>query len=148
MGETAFFIVIFWSIDKRNASLSGAHSAWQVRYLIYYTKCFVDVFLNLLAARISFMFKTIIDYSGLFRATCPDFESHHSGELEPLNPEFESHPYYYSTVLWTGASRWHVRHRTGGSHHSGHAALLHRNNHYYNVGKRRHSNVHIICSLQ
>lgn len=28
-------------------------------------------------------FQTKSDYSGGFRATCPDFESHHSGATEP-----------------------------------------------------------------
>ena len=34
---------------------------------------------------------SLLDYSGLLGATCPDFESHHSGEWEPLIPEFQSH---------------------------------------------------------
>ncbi len=28
------------------------------------------------------------EYSGLLRATCPEFESHRSGKTEPSNPEF------------------------------------------------------------
>ena len=36
-------------------------------------------------------FEKLSDYSGPPRATCPDFESHHSGEWEPLIPEFWSH---------------------------------------------------------
>ena len=31
------------------------------------------------------------DYSGPDRATCPEFESHPSGDREPPIPEFESH---------------------------------------------------------
>lgn len=28
-------------------------------------------------------FSLSIDYSGVFRATCPEFESHHPGTIEP-----------------------------------------------------------------
>ena len=31
------------------------------------------------------------DYSGVLWATCPDFESHHSGEWEPYIPVIQSH---------------------------------------------------------
>ena len=44
-----------------------------------------------------------IDYSGILRATCPDFESHHSGEWEPYIPVIQSHliGLYYIYFLYT-----------------------------------------------
>ena len=44
-----------------------------------------------------------IDYSGTLRATCPDFESHHSGEWEPYIPVIQSHliGLYYIYFLYT-----------------------------------------------
>ena len=43
------------------------------------------------------------DYSGTLRATCPDFESHHSGEWEPYIPVIQSHliGLYYIYFLYT-----------------------------------------------
>ena len=43
------------------------------------------------------------DYSGTLRATCPDFESHHSGEWEPYIPVIQSHliVLYYIYFLYT-----------------------------------------------
>ena len=45
----------------------------------------------------------IHDYSGTLRATCPDFESHHSGEWEPYIPVIQSHliGLYYIYFLYT-----------------------------------------------
>ena len=45
----------------------------------------------------------IIDYSGALWATCPDFESHHSGEWEPYIPVIQSHliGLYYIYFLYT-----------------------------------------------
>ena len=47
--------------------------------------------------------KTESDYSGTLRATCPDFESHHSGEWEPYIPVIQSHliGLYYIYFLYT-----------------------------------------------
>lgn len=47
--------------------------------------------------------KKPIDYSGTLRATCPDFESHHSGEWEPYIPVIQSHliGLYYIYFLYT-----------------------------------------------
>ena len=44
-----------------------------------------------------------VDYSGTLRATCPDFESHHSGEWEPYIPVIQSHliGLYYIYFLYT-----------------------------------------------
>ena len=44
-----------------------------------------------------------LDYSGTLRATCPDFESHHSGEWEPYIPVIQSHliGLYYIYFLYT-----------------------------------------------
>ena len=46
---------------------------------------------------------TDVDYSGTLRATCPDFESHHSGEWEPYIPVIQSHliGLYYIYFLYT-----------------------------------------------
>lgn len=43
------------------------------------------------------------DYSGALWATCPDFESHHSGEWEPYIPVIQSHliGLYYIYFLYT-----------------------------------------------
>ena len=48
-------------------------------------------------------YNTGIDYSGTLRATCPDFESHHSGEWEPYIPVIQSHliGLYYIYFLYT-----------------------------------------------
>ena len=45
----------------------------------------------------------LLDYSGTLRATCPDFESHHSGEWEPYIPVIQSHliGLYYIYFLYT-----------------------------------------------
>ena len=45
----------------------------------------------------------LCDYSGTLRATCPDFESHHSGEWEPYIPVIQSHliGLYYIYFLYT-----------------------------------------------
>ena len=45
----------------------------------------------------------LFDYSGTLRATCPDFESHHSGEWEPYIPVIQSHliGLYYIYFLYT-----------------------------------------------
>ncbi len=45
----------------------------------------------------------LTDYSGTLRATCPDFESHHSGEWEPYIPVIQSHliGLYYIYFLYT-----------------------------------------------
>ena len=47
--------------------------------------------------------RKIDDYSGTLRATCPDFESHHSGEWEPYIPVIQSHliGLYYIYFLYT-----------------------------------------------
>ena len=47
--------------------------------------------------------KYLNDYSGTLRATCPDFESHHSGEWEPYIPVIQSHliGLYYIYFLYT-----------------------------------------------
>ena len=47
--------------------------------------------------------RKVDDYSGTLRATCPDFESHHSGEWEPYIPVIQSHliGLYYIYFLYT-----------------------------------------------
>ena len=47
--------------------------------------------------------ESLLDYSGALWATCPDFESHHSGEWEPYIPVIQSHSIglYYIYFLYT-----------------------------------------------
>lgn len=72
-------------------------------YLLAQERSWYDFMLDCMTAGGVMKRLDLADYSGTLRATCPDFESHHSGEWEPYIPVIQSHliGLYYIYFLYT-----------------------------------------------